>query len=140
MKYNKLSQFEKPPQLCPSTCGECKNFKKSDGVCRSYGVPSFTLSFSKPTDRPLPMPLACPWWYMNSVWRETDPEAIAEYRETRLHELAAVVMLSNMMELNDRNAFLDHFFRPDGSRRIDFDLYPEAKAAYNSIRVLDGQK
>lgn len=140
MKYNKLSQFEKPPQLCPSTCGECKNFKKSDGVCRSYGVPSFTLSFSKPTDRPLPMPLACPWWYMNSVWRETDPEAIAEYRETRLHEFTAVVMLSNMEKLGERMSFIDHFFRPGGCRRIDFDLYPEAREIYLDVIKEDGGK
>lgn len=139
MKYNKLSQFEKPPQLCPSTCGECRHFKKSEGICRANGVVSMTFAFSRPTDRPLPMPLACPWWYMNSVWREVDAEAIAEYRETRLHELAAAVMLANLEE-SERRAFIDHINRPGGCRRIDFDLYPEAKAIYLEIVREDGGK
>ena len=141
MKYNKLSQFEKPPQLCPRTCGECEYFKKSRGICRANnGIVSMAFAFSRPTDRPLPMPLNCPWWYMNATWREADAETIAEYRETRLHELTAAVMLSNMEKLGDRMSFIDHFFRPDGCRRIDFEIYPEAKEIYLDVIKEDGGK
>lgn len=140
MKYNNLSQFEKPPQLCPNTCGECKHFKKSSGICRANGaLESMTFAFSRPTDRPLPMPLNCPWWYMNRAWHEADDKAIAEYRETRLHELAAAVMLS-VLEGRELLYFLEHILRPGGCRRIDFDLYPEAKAIYMEVVRKDGGK
>lgn len=139
MKYNKQSQFERPPQLCPNTCGECKHFKKSSGICRANGFASMTFAFSRPADRPLPMPLTCPWWYMNRTWREADAEAIKEYRETRLHELAAAVMLANLEE-SERRAFIDHINRPGGCCRIDFDLYPEAKEIYMEIVREDGGK
>ena len=139
MRYNKLSQYEKPPQLCPNTCGECQHFKKSSGICRANGVTNMTFAFSRPTNRPLPMPLNCPWWYMNYTWRKADEEAIAEYEETRLHELTSAVMLANL-EGNERRAFLDHIFRPGGCRRIDFGLYPEAKEIYMDVVKEDGGK
>ena len=139
MKYNKLSQFEKPPQLCPNTCEECKHFKKSSGICRANGFVNMTFSFSSPKHRPLPMPLNCPWWYMNRTWREADAEAIKEYRETRLHELTAAVMLANL-EGKERGAFFAHIFRPGGCCRIDFGLYPEAEEIYKEVVREDGGK
>lgn len=139
MKYNKLSAYERPPSECPRTCGECEYFKKGSGPCRANGFVSMTFSFSRPTDRPLPMPLNCPWWYMNRVWHEADDKAIAEYRETRLHELTAAVMLANLEE-SERRAFLYHINRPGGCCRIDFGLYPEAEAIYKEVVREDGGK
>ena len=139
MKYNKMSGFERPPEKCPRTCGECKHFNKERGTCRPNGIVNMTFAFSRPTDRPLPMPLSCPWWYMNRVWHEVDDKAIAEYRETRLHEITAGILLANL-EGSELRAFLEHFFRPGGGRLIDFKLYSEAEEIYKEVVREDGYK
>jgi hypothetical protein len=138
MKYNKQSQFEKPPQLCPRTCGTCDYF--ANGVCTANVGRDHTFAFSNPKDRPLPMPLMCPWWYINNVWDRVDDEAIKEYRETRLHQFVTWVMLYELADDVERGAFVEHLHRPAGGCLIDFEKYPGAKDIYDRIRALDGQK
>lgn len=137
MKHNKLSAFERAPEQCPRTCGVCDYF--ANGVCTANGGRDITFAFSNPKDRPLPMPLMCPWWYINNVWDLVDDDAIADYRETRLHQFVMWAMIYDL-DGHERSAFLNHIHRPGGGRLIDFDEYPSAKGIYDRIRLLDGQR
>ena len=138
MKYNPKSPFEKAPNECPRKCAECVFFKpgadRMEGTCTANGARSLTYDFSRPTDRPLPMPLNCFWWYANSVWDHVSASKGEEYHEERLHAFVAWRILETM-EGKERHAFVDHLHRPGGGGIIDFSLYPQAKPIYEEIKA-----
>lgn len=138
MKHNPNSPFEKSPNECPRKCAECEFFKhdanrEMEGTCTANGARLLTYDFSRPTDRPLPMPLNCFWWYMNSVWDKVSAAKQEGYRELRRHELVSFEMLKTL-ECKERHAFVDHIYRPGGGGIIDFALYPQAKPIYEEIK------
>lgn len=138
MKYNPNSSFEKSPNECPRICDECDFFahgisERHEGTCTANGARRLTYDFSRPTDRPLPMPLNCYWWYMNSVWDKVSAAKAEGYREERRHEFVAWEMLKTL-EGKERHAFVDHHNRPGGGGLIDFAQYPQAKPIYEEIK------
>ena len=62
---------------------------------------------------------------------------IAGYRELRIHDFVAGIMLSQMPYGTDRNEFINHVFRPGGGRLIDLEKYPEALAIYNAFSATE---
>lgn len=137
MKHIKTSPFEKPLNECPHRCAECDFFApgadRREGTCTANGCRSLTYDFSRPTDRPLPMPLNCFWWYANSVWSVVSASKAEEYHEERLHLLVSHRMLEPLAG-KERHAFVDHIFRPGGYGLIDFAQYPQAKPIYEEIK------
>ena len=143
MKHNPNSPFEKSPKEFPQKCAECAIFKPDDdrmeGTCTANGGRRHTFDFSRPTDRPLPMPLNCFWWYMNSVWDNVSAQKQEGYREERRHEFVAWQMLETL-EGKERYAFVDHIHRPGGGGLIDFAQYPQAKPIYEEIKERENGK
>ena len=138
MKHNHNSPFEKSPNECPRKCGECAFFKLDEnriyeGICTANGCRRHTYDFSRPTDRPLPMPLNCFWWYANNVWDKVSAAKQEGYREERRHELVTWRILETL-EGKERHAFVDHVLRPGGGGLIDFAQYPQAKPIYEEIK------
>lgn len=132
MEHNKNSLYEKPYKECPHRCGDCEFYEEE--TCFANGCRSFTYDFSKPTDRPLPMPLNCYWWYANRVWDKVSKEKIETYTEQRRHLMVCWEMLRNSPVLsNERTALIKHFHRPGGCEIIDFNLYPQAREIYEKI-------
>ena len=139
MKHNPKSPFEKSPSECPHKCGECPYFKQDisriyGGTCTANSCKTLTYDFSRPTDRPLPLPLNCFWWYACNVWNKVSDTKVAEYREERLHLLTAWRLLETFEDMRDRRAFSEHLHRQGGYGLIDFAEYPEAKPIYQEIK------
>lgn len=139
MKHNPKSPFEKSPSECPRRCTNCAFFKQDiarqyGGTCTANGCRTHTYEFSSPSDRPLPLPLNCFWWYACNVWNKVSDTKVAEYREERLHLLTAWRMLETFNDMRDRHAFSDHLHRQGGYGLIDFAVYPEAKPIYQEIK------
>ena len=143
MKYNKNSAFEKPEKECPNHCAECPYFS-GESTCTANGCKTTTYFFSRPTDRPLPLPLNCFWWYAASVWNKVNESQIDEYREERLHLFVTWKMLKILNDIAVPSAnktvieFIKHVHRRGGYNLIDFSIYPEAKEIYNEIKKMDG--
>ena len=132
MDYNKKSIYEKPHKECPNRCGECDFYENK--TCNANGCRSLTYDFCRPTDRPLPMPLNCYWWYLNSVWHKVSKEKIETYTEERRHLIVCYEMLKNIkFDREERKAFIKHFHRGGGCNIIDFNLYPQARKIYNNV-------
>lgn len=141
MKYNKKSPFEKSPNECPRTCADCHFFTQDinaeyGGTCTANGCRSHTYNFSEPTNRPLPMPLNCFWWYINNVWGEVSESKAEGYHEVRLHRMT-VWRLLDVFDRQERNDFIAHVHRPGGGDLIDFAIYPQAKPIYDEIKRKD---
>lgn len=141
MKHNTKSPFEKAPNECPRTCAECKFFTQDilaqyGGTCTANGCRTPTYDFSRPTDRPLPMPLNCFWWYLNNVWGKVSPAKAEEYMEKRLHLMTTGAMLE-AFDIQARSEFSAHVHRPGGCAPIDFKIYPQAKQIYIDIKRRD---
>lgn len=141
MKYNKKSAFEKSPNECPRTCADCPFFTqdtdaKYGGTCTANGCRSLTYDFSRPTDRPLPMPLNCFWWYINNVWDKVSQNKAEGYHEQRLHFMTTWAFL-DVLSLKERKEFCDHVHRPGGCGIIDFSKFPQAKPIYIEIKRKD---
>lgn len=132
MKHNTKSSYEKPLAECHYRCAECQYFD-GGGFCRANGIAVPTSGYNNPKDRPVPFPLNCFWWYANNVFDKMSADKIDGYKETRIHDFVAGIMLSQMPFGTERNEFINHFFRPGGGRLIDFDKYPEARKIYNKI-------
>lgn len=144
MKYNPKSPFEKSPNECPRKCGDCAFFKSDimathGGICTANGCRSHTYDFSRPTDRPLPMPLNCFWWYLNNVWNKVSAAKAEEYHEERLHLMAERVLL-DVFDGQERRDFIDHMHRAGGYGLIDFSKYPQAKLIYNEFKKCEEGK
>lgn len=122
---------EKPRKECPLTCGDCEYFESD--ICTANNCKTSTQSFSNPKDRPLPMPLNCYWWYLNSVWDKLSHHKILKYKEERLHMFIAEEYLRTLQG-EQRNQFIDHWLRPGGCKLIDFKLYPEAEEIYMRLK------
>lgn len=137
MKYNKNTQTEKPVNEMPYQCKECPYFsEEGGGICKANDDISSTSSFSRPADRPLPLPFNCYWWYASSVWSKVSPEKQNEYAEERLHMFTASRYLKDLTDKDERRAFIDHLFRGGGGGLIDFNLYPRARQIYEEVKKL----
>lgn len=132
MEHNKNSLYEKPYKECPHRCGECEFYENQ--TCNANGCRSLTFDFSRPKDRPLPMPLNCYWWYANNVWDVVSKEKRDGYAEQRRHLMVCYEMLKNMPVCSEeRSAFIKHLHRAGGCNIIDFNLYPQAREIYKKI-------
>ena len=134
MKYNKNTKTEQPINEMPYTCGECLFFDAcAGGQCKANNCITPTFSFSRPADRPLPMPLNCYWWYANILWDRVSHEQQNKYAEERLHQFTAWEFMSGMGQ-SERRDFVAHLHRNGGGCLIDFNAYPEAKKIYDKIK------
>lgn len=137
MKHNQKSKFEKASSECPRRCENCEFFKQDTdrrygGTCTANGCRTLTYDFSRPSDRPLPLPLNCFWWYESNVWNKVSETKITEYREERLHLITTFRMLETLTG-KDRRDFVDHVHRAGGYGLIDFARYPQAKVIYKEV-------
>ncbi len=137
MKYNKNTKTEKPENECPRTCGECEFFRKGygGGTCTANGCNCPTYAFSSPTNRPLPQPLNCYWWYNNYVLSCQPADKQDEYAKERLHLLTAHRYLQEL-DGDEKKAFIKHCHRESGGGLIDFAIYPRAFKILQEIKKL----
>lgn len=142
MKHNKNSQYEKPMSECPAHCADCAYFSNNCniGTCTANGCRTPTFDFSRPTDRPLPQPLNCYWWYANNVWSKLSGQKFAEYAEERRHLIVAHTMLETITDRQERLDFIKHIHRIGGYGLIDFNTYPQAREIYAEVAKKDGVK
>ena len=132
MRHNKKSPYERPLSECPATCGDCKFFS---GIimCKANNCMAPTHKESNPKDRPLAMPLSCPWWYANHTVTKVTANQRRELREKRRHWFVLHKMLAMCKSPSERLQISKHFDRDGGKHLFDFRVYPVAKELHNKF-------